>query len=478
MPNLPFTRKQAENFGYYGSLIGLLLYFLVKTIYFAFHIKTHMAPDEVFHLRFIHAFYEVSGFTIPLDPKYVVAGPIQTFPYLYHLILGKLLHLNFFPISDMIFIRLLNILLSLFTLSFFYLTLKELVKSRAAHVLALSIHTNLLMFTFLSASANYDNLGNLLATFAIYQLVLWIKHHRLNNLSALLIGGGASLLVKYSMIPFFFLLLLVIVIDLWREMKGKISEIKPFITNLFKGLKWHHHLPEIILLGTIAFSAVKMYSYNKIEQGRWVPTCSKTYSIELCKKHNWSYQNSSSNSRHKRQPQSISRLEQYVSRWFELMVERTFGLLVHTPTKARKQVIIFGKIIMFLFIFSLIRHATFKEKPLTFLTAMMLAYTFILLFLVNYRAYRTTGIVHLAVHGRYLFPLLPAFIICFVVYFLRNFKTQVVKSFAAILFASLFVIYELPYFLKDDDWSRVMTDYSSLSKEALPKTKLEFNPKM
>ena len=92
-------------------------------------------------------------------------------PYLYHWLMGRLLALCPFTGADaLVFLRVVNVGLSLLTLMFAQRAVALFATSPVERLVFLLMLTNTLMFTFLSASVSYDNLANLLAALSFCSL--------------------------------------------------------------------------------------------------------------------------------------------------------------------------------------------------------------------------------------------------------------------------------------------------------------------
>ncbi len=461
--------KWLFNLGYLFLLFTVLFYFVFKVAYIALSLKMHVSPDEMFHLRFIKAFAEISGLQIPLDPSYVTTGPIQYFPYLYHLIIGKIFAFLPLPLGDVVYVRLLNIPLALGNLLFFYLITVQVLPNRLMRAFALVVHTNIIMFTFLSASANYDNLANLFATFAIYQFVMWFQQRKLKQVLFMVSGLLAGMLVKYSMIPLLGLLVLAVIFEYVRThwIRFKLRKLPPLF---LKRDRTFMTLFSFLLFTGLVAANLSLYGGNLLKQGRLLPSCAKTYSPSLCKKHNWPYKNSVRDKKIFKTPKPMVDFDKYFVEWYSLMVKRTFGILGHKIYHPTTQVYTFGKLVITLLFLSIFLFYTPKDRLMNTLTVVMLAYLAVLCLAVNYKAYRITGVVHLAVHGRYTFPILSIAIAAFCHYVFKPFpgKWQIVL---VLLFSYYFVAMEFPAFLQNRASKKMLTDAVKIMKKKLPKNR-------
>src|SRR5450631_4905744 len=119
----------------------LLAYFGVRLVFFALNISAFVPPDEVTHAGLCKIFSKV--FLLPDNsPATYEFGLVTNTAWLYYWIMGKLLHLNVIGISDLVFLRLLNIPLAFGTVYFVRRTLLILTHDRLAQLLLVVVITN------------------------------------------------------------------------------------------------------------------------------------------------------------------------------------------------------------------------------------------------------------------------------------------------------------------------------------------------
>ena len=129
---------------------ALLVYFAARLCIFAIGISPEVPPDELTHFGLVEVF--AKALWIPADgPATWSLGAIEGQPNLYYLVFGKLLHLNLFPVLDLVWLRLANALLAVGTVIYGLRWIDLFGVSPGARLLFLVVSTNLLMFTGLSA---------------------------------------------------------------------------------------------------------------------------------------------------------------------------------------------------------------------------------------------------------------------------------------------------------------------------------------
>ena len=124
-------------------------------------------------------------------------GLVTHIPYLYYFLMGKLVTLNFSPVSDLVFLRLLNCILSFLTVFFGYKWIKLVTDNRTCHLLFIVLLTNTPMFTFTGAFVNYDNLVNLFAVLSLYYMHLFFQKP---DTKQFLLCGVSSVRLSFCML--------------------------------------------------------------------------------------------------------------------------------------------------------------------------------------------------------------------------------------------------------------------------------------
>ena len=204
-----------------------LAYFFFRLIFFALTIPASIPPDEVTHAGICRVFSTV--LLLPDNtPETYEFGLVTNIPWLYYWIMGKLLHLNFFGIPDLVFLRLLNIPLAFGTVWYALRLLRLLTDSRLVQLLLLIAMTNTPMFSLLSASVSYDNLANLLAAMAIYYQFAFFKSPSGGLLAASLLCQMAGSLTKITFLPLILALNVLLVIYAGKDLRAFSAAIGGF----------------------------------------------------------------------------------------------------------------------------------------------------------------------------------------------------------------------------------------------------------
>ena len=255
----------------------IFAYFAIRLIWFALAIKVNVPPDEITHLGIIDLYKNSFG-SIENTPESLQYGLVTHAPYLYYLVMGMLLKLNFFGIlEDYIFVRIVNVVISLLTIVVSYNLAVKLTSCWSARVLFLVLLTNTLMFTFLSSSASYDNLLIFFTALSFYYFIAYIQERAPINLFLLITFVCAGSLVKITFLPLIIPFALIIVWDRRSSFRHDLAEIVSWLSVVsFKRV-----ILIVITLISLSLSFI-LYGGNLIHYGKIVPSCSDVLSVDEC----------------------------------------------------------------------------------------------------------------------------------------------------------------------------------------------------
>lgn len=219
-----------------------ITWFLCQAVWVAFSTNFGIPPDEEYHFGLIKLFSENGWLPfIHSQNGYYFLGEVAHTPFfIYHYILSLPFHIFAGSPHNVEILRLINIALA--TSSFFLinrlairLKISPLVKNLSLFMLA-----NTLMFVFLAASINYDNLLIPIALLTFNLVYSIYDRLRLRNLllSILVIIVGTLTVVNYLPIAAVSLIFIItIAIKRRREFPGNLSH------------EWLHDRVMVSLLG-------------------------------------------------------------------------------------------------------------------------------------------------------------------------------------------------------------------------------------
>lgn len=462
------------------------LYYLVKAVYFAVGINGGVSPDETTHIG--RSLVYSTSFWLPTDsPDSYQHGLVTHVPYLYYWLMGKLVHLNLLGVSDLVFLRCVNILISLGSLWFGWKTIALLTERAVTRLLFLVLCTNTLMWTFLASFVNYDNLVNFLAVASLYFLILYFKTRAFSHLLASAAFILAGCLTKLAFLPF---AVIVLVAFLAREYRN----LGPLTRELGRSFRFRSLGRGTLLVSCLVLLALNLglYGGNLVQFGSIKPSYdtivglenamhnrifARGYVVQQFKsgdltlaearrmasthiKHegdrNGAYALLNKAAQEKLQG-NVYRLDRfhYGFVWLDLMLGKTYGIMGHKNMEKTGMALAPYLLIILLAAGIMIRK--FSRSDMNGNAAMLLfilaGYALVLMQLVNYPTYDESGVIVLALQGRYLFPVLFA-AYALMAYYLTSFRSARVNGLAALAVAAVFIAGEFPWFL-----SQVTTDW-------------------
>ena len=454
----------------------LLAYFVLRLVFFALSISSFVPPDEVTHAGLCRVFSRV--FLLPVNaPGTFQFGLVTNTPWLYYWIMGKLLHLNFFGLPDLVWLRLLNIPLALGTVWYAGRLLRLLSGDRLARLLLLVVLTNTAMFSLLSASVSYDNLTNLLAVMAIYYTLAFFRDRSGSLLAASLLCQLAGCLTKNTFLPL--ALLLGLLLAGWGVLRYRplLACLKGYLGS--RKARWQ--LP--LILFALALN-VQLYAGNYLRYGALAPSMEQVLSPESAMQYRiaarekifglyqteaisymealqmageiphpgdkadtfymlMNYENLKADPSRWMGPAAYSKV------WFESMVATIFGIKAHLPMYKGASYLAPIYLAMALSLAGLVLRWRPRESGWlpAYLAAIACLYAGFFLVKINYNAYTYYGTPGIALQGRYLFPVLAPVYVLGSLYLLRLFRAGTAKVALALAVALLFMAYDFPWFL-------------------------------
>lgn len=456
----------------------LLVYFGLRLLYFAINISPYIPPDEVTHFGVCKIFSR--AFLLPDNsPDSYQYGLVTNIPWLYYWIMGKLLVFNFTGISDLVFLRILNIPIAFATVYYVRCLVRLLTEDRLTELLVIVAMTNTLMFSFLSASVSYDNLANLLAAMAIYYLFAFFKERSGNLLAMALLSLLAGCLAKITFLPLAAILAIIFIL---REIRN--------ITALPTAVKEYFKMPgrrgAVVLAGIFVGIVlnVQLYGVNYMHYGTTNPGVETVLPLENAMKYRLTARNHIFNlfkegkitieqvremASHITHPgdreDAIGMVENYAyarqngfkplgpapytAMWILQMLSTSFGIKAHVGMPNHGVSFIpLTLLILFVLAAYLVR---WRPRDMgwipTGLLAVSAGYAGFLITRINYPNYVDSTDIVLTVAGRYIFPIMGPVYAVSCLYLMRLFKGDKGRL-ALAAFAVLVLVYsDFPLFL-------------------------------
>jgi hypothetical protein len=392
--------------------------------------------------------------------------------------MGKLLAVNFLGISDLIFLRLLNIPLAFALVFYVWRTLRLVTDDRLTQILLVVAMTNTMMLTFLSAFVTYDNLANLLAAMSVYYLLAFFR-----NRSPLLLGVSfvcqlAGCLTKITFLPLILALNAVLII---HEIKN-LSRLPAALAAFYSASRLRCAIATLALLFGLALN-LQLYAGNYLHYGSLVVDTTAVLPLESAMQYRLaarSYIFDAFREGRVSKAQALAMtslikhpgdradavymienyerfkngeipkmgLPAYLPLWVGRMAAGTFGVFAHLqiinnwPTIAP---------IAFLAALTLIAFvARWRPRDAEWLPSCLMViagfYTFFLMYWFNYQAYLRNGTPFVALHGRYIFPVIGPIYVLSSLYLVRLFKVRTGQLAVFGLAVFIFIISDFPLF--------------------------------
>jgi len=468
-----------------------MAYFAAKAIFFALRIRERVFPDEASWYGIVQVFSRAVW--LPVDsPESYPFGLVTHFPSLYFFLMGKALVGNVFPISDLFFLRLINVGIGLLTIFFAWRLCCLLTDLLSARLLFLTMLTNSLMLTFLFGAVSYDNLVNLLSVMAFYFFCAFSLKRQVMPLLFAFISVLAGCLTKITFLP---LALLFAIAILCRERKH-LQGVSAYFRTIFSPTIKFDQLSAWLIIGIMAGAGLTLYGGNWLRYSQLSPSPDSVLSLENALKYRifarnyalTNYKNGhiswleaqrlalqireESDRRdtlsllavareQKLHPTSVEptmgRLHYSVA-WLGRVFPQLFGIMAHKNMLKESKTDLAPYFIMLalaLLGFLLRVRAGAAglmncSGQLFFVTS---GYLVVLMQLVNYSIYKSSSVLVLALQGRYAFPVLVPFYILCAYYFVVAWPPRL-RLWSTATLGVFFIFGEFPWFLRHvtPDW--------------------------
>jgi len=435
------------------KIVIVLSFFLfsLQALFFALNIKEYLSPDERYHVILSQEYSHTLSKPLNSENTYTI-GQIEDTPFLYHWISGRVLNVKDFlfkEVEDLFVLRFFSVVVSLVNLFVAYKIIKLFTKDKLVQTLFIIMLCNTLMFAFISASANYDPLTILFALQSIYWSMELLKKRSIKNLLLLLIFLLLGMLTKISFPPFALIVLLFFFFN-------EIGHVKEYLVEIKELWKRKEKRPLFLFLSLPFFLLVvlasSLYATNFIKYKSMTPECTQVMDFEDCMK-------SAEYSFHYNMAEEGLSTEErlslywYIPHWIYNMVETNYGILAHSKLNLSYTRFLLYFVVMVASVVLFVRKLKLKNKTHIFLCFLAISYSLVLLFLLNYPTYLSSGIIHSGVQGRYVFPVIVP-IYAFASWSLLSIKNRYVRLIIFLLVSVIFVLGNIPFFLRNvtEEW--------------------------
>ncbi|MDD2578339.1 MAG: glycosyltransferase family 39 protein [Candidatus Dojkabacteria bacterium] len=413
--------------------------------------KKAVFPDEPHHIKLSQLYSETLGKPSNSEESFHL-GSIEKIPYIYHWISGRILNIKkvILPSADdLIVLRIFTVITGVINLYIAYEIVKSITKDKLQHILVVAMLSNTLMFSFSSAGVGYDPLLILFSFLSILLTLKLLEKNSLTLLLLLIITLLAGMLTKITFLPLALLVVIFVLVTIVKQRKEYLKEIKNTVKDKDK-LKYL--IPLLIVISFFLFLTLDLYLGNIIKYRSLTPSCTQVMKEEDCMK-NPVFKRSFT-FREKASP-SEERLEPYwyIPHWVYLMINRTYGIFAHKSMVLSYEQFsrYFGIIVLGIILF--LTNCRAKNSKYKFFISLILFYIFLLMYHTNYQGYLSHGLLHVAVQGRYIFPVIISIYIL-VVQGLLSFKNKYIRAIIFGLVLFIFVYGNMPFFMKNftENW--------------------------
>jgi len=386
----------------------MLLVFMGCSLFFVMKLSRGIIPDETTHLALSVHYATTLG--IPADvPETYALGYIGHKPFLYYWINGRVLNaveLLIPELSDrqqLVILRLLSSLYSTLSVIFCYLLSKEIFEDRWWQILPPFLLSNTLMFVFLSSGVQYDNLTNLCVFAGIYFLMRVLNRKPFyENSLYWLIAMSAGSLTERKALP---VALISVMVWCWFIAKNRAEiDFPP---------KWSWYRITLTAVFLLLFALnFSIWGINLIKYQAFKPACIEILTQEQCNQNPIESRNQVL-----RLPEKLTyadiiagdypdMVRYFTDYWIFSMLKRIYGIMGH-QSYFPNLTITFYRFLIIWIIFTAIRYWKLPPYQIGSLAILFVFYLIVLLE-KNYGGELATGFRHVAIQGRYLFPVIGA----------------------------------------------------------------------
>ena len=362
--------------------------------------------------------------------------------------MGKALCLNyFFGANYVLYLRIINALMALLYLFVFYRLAEEVLKSRLSVGFALVVHSSVLMFSYLFASVNNDNLVNLLSVVALYTFVKVVRERTTEALYLFLICIFLGMLTKQTFWPLALCLGCLLCVDFRFKVVDILKSLNPKKAP-------NRVVATVALLFVVALLSanVSLHGYNYCRYGKLAPRATDLYSHEQSMRQHDVY----AKYNQLREELKSQRAEclwdpfRFFFVWSDYMIEKCIGIFAYRSYYPGKYVLGLFECFIIFAIWYAFRKGLCKDRLLVYLLVLAAVHIAVLAFWVNYRSVLNTGLMpryaFIGIQGRYVFPVLAPLILLFA-RSLGGFRSAMVNLMIALIVGGCITIFSFPLFL-------------------------------
>lgn len=371
-----------------------LAVFVLVSVQFALHTSTNITPDEPYHYAAIKTYSAQYSPFITHQASLVETNDMVRYPcYLYHYLLSfpyRMAHgLGASDNATLVILRLMNVLLGIFTILLLRKLLTVITSRRAANFSA-GLFALLPITMAIYGGLNYDNLMLTIIFASCLQLVTLRKQFSWTRLISFLVLLELGALTQYKFLPIGAALFAYMVVILIKYRSHK--QVKFQIT----------HLVSVLLVTFVVFSGlvVERYGINLVSFKNLTPTCQSVHRLSECLQ--FPLNERDYIAAHDNIIASLNPATYAETYWYKNMVR---GVIYPSPMLWLRYVFFVALLVA---IASALYHREhhYNERWIGFVFITVALFYIAIVFADNYDYYLRTGLPN-TINGRYLLPALP-----------------------------------------------------------------------
>lgn len=425
--------------------------FFAQTIFFAFNIKEDLPPDEFYHVKLSQIYSSTLSVPGNSEETYFL-GEIAHVPFLYHWLGGRVINIKnaIFPtLEDFLVLRLFSVIIGTLNLFLAYKIIRLITRDRLAYCLFMIMLSNTLMLVFISGSASYDPLSVCFPLLTIYLGLKLFKSHSINFLFFFFISILLGIMTKVTFLPFGLVNILFFLIHELKYRKDYLEQIKKRFNNK-KSLLFI--IMSLLLTFFFFLIVCDLYVTNLVTYKSIRPDCALVIGKENCMK-NIEYKGYYELEKIAPPKEERLNLYWYIPHWINLVLDRTYGIF--TSSKMTLSYNAFASYLLCLVSSAILFIRRFDRKQVehVYFSLIIIVYLLVLMIFTNYEMYLSNGIIHAAVQGRYIFPILvPIYVLASLS--LLSMKNKYLRVTIFFIVSGIFLYGNIPFFVKNftEDW--------------------------
>jgi hypothetical protein len=419
--NTQLARFFASKQFFWATVIILLF----SSVWLVFSARYPMAFDENYHYGIIQQYAKQwSPFFENAPAGSESLGDITRYPsYLFHYLMSfPYRFISLFTDSDsakIILLRIPNVFMLLSSLFLFRRLFEKLKISPAIGNLSLFVFALIPNTPFLAAHISYDNVTIPLTALTLLLMVKLIESLRsgklpLNVFVQFLCLGVLSSLVKYTYLPIFVAAFCYVLITYLYYRKPKNIAIFSAVRSQFTAYAMHKKILVVFAIVICAGLGFERYGVNMVKYQRPAPDCGQILSVESCRQYGPWGRDYRLKQRRKGDDPGWP-VSAYTSRWIRTTLHEFFFAINYNYVNHKPLVVLYwfalavlagGVVAAILF-----ARRIWRNQTLRLFAVLSLAYV-AAVWIDNYGKFLE---VHwpVAIHGRYLLPLVPIMAVVF-----------------------------------------------------------------